>query len=109
MPRTNPGPNADKKPDKVPPVQEFRIGLLKAAIWANPTDDGVRYNVTFLRSYKDGEAWKTSNAFGRDDLLAVAKLADMAHSWIVLQRPRRTSGRTADSADLRKGKLPSAA
>lgn len=102
MPRTNPNPA--RKAEREPPVQEFRIGLLKAAVWANQTNDGVRHNVTFLRSYKDGEVWKTSNAFGRDDLLAVAKLADQAHSWIVQQRPVRK----AEPADLRKGTLPSA-
>jgi hypothetical protein len=105
MPRTNHPPA--KPPTKTPPVQEFRIGLLKAAIWANQTQEGVRHNVTFLRSYKDGENWKTSNAFGRDDLLTVAKLADQAHSWIVQQRPERKPDRT-DRADLRQGRMPPA-
>jgi len=32
--------------------------------------------------YKDGEEWKQSDSFGRDDLPLVAKVADMAHTWI---------------------------
>lgn len=64
------------------PVHEVRLGVVKAAIWANETDYGVRYGVTFQRLYKDGDDWKTTDSFGRDELLLVAKVADMAHTWI---------------------------
>jgi len=37
---------------------------------------------TFARIYKNEAEWKTSDAFGRDDLLVLAKVADQAHSWI---------------------------
>lgn len=68
------------------PVEEVRIGTVKAAIWRNQAgDDGaVRYNVTFgklFRSAEDGK-WQTSRSFGRDDLLVLAKLADRVHSRI---------------------------
>ncbi len=96
MPKTNNEPKVNR------PVHEVRIGLIKAAVWANTVEDGVRHNVTFERSYKDGEEWKTTSSFGRDDLLAVAKLADQAHSWILLQRPEKK----ADSSDLRRGRMP---
>ena len=62
------------------PVHEIRLGLIKAAIWANATREGVMRNVTFERSFKDGDEWRTTHSFGRDDLLKVAKLADEAHS-----------------------------
>ena len=68
--------------DKNKPVQSLRYGALEAAIWANETPNGTLYNVTFARRYKDGEEWKSSDSFGRDDLLVLAKLADQAHSWI---------------------------
>jgi len=67
------------------PVHQFRIGRIRAAIWANATEHGVWHNVTFERCYKDGEDWKSSDSFGRDDLLTLAKLADLAHTWIVFQ------------------------
>lgn len=67
------------------PVHEVRIGSIKAAIWANDTDKGVRHNVTFQRLYKDGDEWKSSDSFGRDDLLLVAKVANLAHTWIYEQ------------------------
>ncbi len=66
------------------PVHELRLGRLKAAIWENPTDSGVRYNVTIARLYKDDAgSWKSTDSFGVDDLLGLAKLADQTHSWIV--------------------------
>lgn len=65
------------------PVHQIRIGRIRAAVWANPTDHGVWHNVTFERTYKDGEDWKSSDSFGRDDLLTLAKLADLAHTWII--------------------------
>jgi hypothetical protein len=38
--------------------------------------------VTFARLYKDGDDWKQTESFGRDDLPLVAKVADQAHTWI---------------------------
>ena len=67
------------------PVHEVRMGRIKAAIWENDTQNGARHNVTVTRLYKDGDQWKDSTSFGRDDLPLVAKVADQAHSWIFEQ------------------------
>lgn len=64
------------------PVHEVRMGRIKATIWENETREGIRHNVSLTRIYKDGEAWKDSTSFGRDDLPLVAKVADLAHSWV---------------------------
>ncbi len=64
------------------PVHEVRLGAIKAAIWANDTQNGVRHNVTLQRLYKDDDEWRSTDSFGRDDLLLVAKVANMAHTWI---------------------------
>jgi len=80
------------------PLHELRINNVKAAIWENETDAGVRYNATFRRIYKDGDAWRSSESFGRDDLLALAKVADLAHSWICNASTGKTP-RAATSAD----------
>jgi len=69
-------------PPRKKPVQDLRLGMIKAAIWENIVGDIVRYNVTFSRIYKDENEWKTSENFGRDDLLVLAKVADQAHTWI---------------------------
>jgi len=65
------------------PVHEVRIGSIKAAVWQNSGPSGSWHAVTIERLYKEGDAWKTSGSFGRDDLLVVAKVSDLAHSWIV--------------------------
>lgn len=70
---------------KARPVHEVRLGRVKAAIWENETQNGLRHNVTVSRLYKDDEGWKDSSSFGRDDLPLVAKVVDQAHSWIFSQ------------------------
>lgn len=67
------------------PVNEFRLGAIKATIWQNDTTSGKRYSVQVSRLYRQGEQWQQSPSFGRDDLPVVAKIADMAHSWIFTQ------------------------
>lgn len=67
------------------PVHEIRLGRIKAAIWENETQNGKRHNVTVTRLYKDEDQWKDSQSFGRDDLPIVAKVLDMAHTWIFQQ------------------------
>ncbi len=67
---------------KARPVHEVRLGRVKAAIWENETQNGTRHNVTLSRLYKDGDDWKDSSSFGRDDLPLVEKVAAQAHAWI---------------------------
>jgi hypothetical protein len=71
--------------NKTKPIHEVRLGFIKAAVWRNETEAGVRYNATFSRLYKDGEQWASTESFGRDDLLSLAKVADQTHSWICAQ------------------------
>ena len=68
------------------PVQEVRHGHIKALVWANDTSNGTRFNVTLARIYKDGEEWKETSSFGRDDLLLLAKTIDQVHTWILDQQ-----------------------
>ena len=76
-------PPAERTTNK--PVHEDRLGRIKAAVWANTGEGGVWYSVVFSRLYKEGDAWKRSESFGRDDLPLVMKVADLAHSWIYEQ------------------------
>lgn len=74
------------------PAMEIRLGAIKAAIWRNEGDSGVRYAATFSRLYREGEQWQTTESFGRDDLLLLAKVADQAHSWIFTQGREAAGG-----------------
>ena len=64
------------------PVAEIRISRVKATIWRNGTEEKPRHNVTFSRLYKEGDQWKSTLSFGRNDLLVLAKVADQAHTRI---------------------------
>lgn len=68
-----------------PPIHEVRFGLIKAAVWLNKTKQGDRYSVTFTRLFRNGDRWSESASYGRDDLLLLAKAADLAHTWICQQ------------------------
>jgi hypothetical protein len=70
---------------KTKPIHEVRLGHIKAAVWRNETEAGVRYNATFSRLCKDGDSWTSTESFGRDDLLLLGKVADHTHSWIFAQ------------------------
>ena len=65
------------------PVQTFRLGRIKVAVWENEADQKKFYNVTFARTYtgEDRQPHDT-DSFARDDLPLVAKLADQAHTFI---------------------------
>jgi hypothetical protein len=64
------------------PVHEIRLGRIKATIWENETREGTRHNISLTRIYKDGNTWKDSTSFGRDDLPLLGKVADLAHTWV---------------------------
>jgi len=68
------------------PVYEARIGNVRAAVWENQGENGVWHNVTVTRSYLDGNEWKDAASYRPTDLLAVGKLADLAHTWCLEQR-----------------------
>ena len=86
---------------KPTPIDHIRFGAINAAIWANQTENGTRYGITFERLYRDPETgkWKSSQSFNRDDLLIIAKVADQAHSRVYeLQTLERNQSRD-DSGD----------
>jgi hypothetical protein len=68
------------------PAHKLRDGALQVTIWRNPGEKGNWYSVIPSRSYRKGETWKETDSFGADDLLAMAKLLNQAHSWIVEAR-----------------------
>jgi hypothetical protein len=78
-PQAEPAKNVERNR----PVHSVRLRNIRAAIWANDGEQGTRFNVTFARLYKDNEGlWRSSDSFGRDDLLLLSKVADFAHTWI---------------------------
>lgn len=82
------------------PIHEVRLGFIKAAVWKNETETGVCYNATFSRLYKDGNQWASTESFGRDDLLLLAKVADQTHSWICAQNHEEQAAAKALSSQV---------
>lgn len=84
------------------PVHEVRLGKVKAAIWRNDTENGVRYSVTISRIYKAETGWETSMSFGRDELPLVGKVADMAHTWIYQQNEKSEAQKGSSATQPQK-------
>ena len=64
------------------PVHEVRIGLIKASVRRRRTRSAVRHSVSVVRLYRDGDVWKESTRFGRDDLPPLRLVLDKVHTWI---------------------------
>ena len=85
----------NKTPDSAsnnqPPAHKIRHGAVSASIWRQETEKGPMFNVTFQRTYKDGDDWKNSTSFGRNNLLVVGLIAARAFEWISNQprQPKR--------------------
>jgi hypothetical protein len=78
------------------PAHKLRISNLQATIWRNISEKGTWYSVSPSRSYKQGdETWKETDSLGFDDLLAMAKLLDEAHTWIARQMQADSKARRA--------------
>lgn len=81
------------------PIQSIRLGKIVASIWAGGDKDApTRHNVTISRLYKEAQdkQWKRSTSFGRDDLLQVAKVLDLAHTWIFEQSQTASDQEASD-------------
>jgi hypothetical protein len=72
-----------------PPVHEIRMGKTKCCIWQNTSGDKTYHNVTVARLYKDGDDWKESTSFGRDDLPILAEVVQEAWKWIYTEARER--------------------
>jgi hypothetical protein len=93
MPRANAQPaddNSAKAANHVEPVEKVTLFPVEAAIWKNFGKGGDPfYSVTFERKYRDQDTrWKSTASFGADDLLLLAKVADLAHSRVVELRAK---------------------
>ncbi len=62
------------------PVHEVRIGRIKAAVFEN--GENAPSKVTFAALYKDGDEWKSTRSFTREDLPLIAKVADQVHTYL---------------------------
>ncbi len=64
------------------PVHVIRLGLIKVSVWRKRTRSGIRHAVTIARLYRNGDVWKQSSRYGRDDIPQVRLALDRAYEWI---------------------------
>ena len=92
-------------PAAVEPFDPARAGagLDDAGIRVPPGE--IFYSTQITRLFRRGTNWDRSPSFGRDDLLTVAKVADIANTRIhELQAEARSAGREAEpEADAAAG------
>ena len=80
------GPSGPRNARRSPPDRTTTF-VTPVTIWRNHGEKGNWYSVIPARSYKQGdETWKETDSLNFDDLLAMAKLLDMAHTWIMHQQ-----------------------
>ncbi len=69
------------------PVMTFRLRGISASIFQNhgksDSRDVTFHKVSVQRHYKDGDEWKNTTSFGRDDLPVVSLLLQRAWEYIL--------------------------
>ena len=65
------------------PIRVFRARGVKVAVFENHTADSVFYKVSPQKIYREGDDWKTTTSFGRDDLSVLQLLLGRAWEFIL--------------------------
>ncbi|MCA9012140.1 MAG: hypothetical protein KDB01_20450 [Planctomycetaceae bacterium] len=68
-----------------PPIHEVRHGLIIAKIYRKKLKNILRYSVTIVRLFRNGDVWKESSRLGSADLLVAVWVLNKADSWIASQ------------------------
>ena len=68
-----------------PPIHEIRHGLILARVYRKKSKNVLRYSVTIVRLFRNGDVWKESSRLGSDDLLVAGWALKKADSWITSQ------------------------
>lgn len=63
-------------------------GRVKATIWHETQSGETRFNIAFTKLCRDEDRWWDSTCFQRDDMPAIARLAEGVHAWITQQSQR---------------------
>jgi hypothetical protein len=78
--------SAARKADSNKPVKTMSLHGLRCSIFANQAErdgESVTYHkVSLVRTYKDGDEFKSTTSFSRDDLPTAAFLLEKAYEFI---------------------------
>ena len=67
-------------------IHEIRRGMLKVRVLIKHSRKRSQYSLDVLRLFKNGDQWKESRRFSRDDIPLLRILLDEAHRWILVQQ-----------------------
>ena len=66
------------------PVQVFKARGISASVFENETKKGESfYKICLQRTYWDGEAFQTSDSYGRDDVPLAMSLMQQAWQYVI--------------------------
>ncbi len=92
--------NEPKAQSTVKPVKVFRLRGVTASVFANQAKSEGRditfHKVSVQRIYKDGDEWRTTTNFGRDEL-PIAQLL-MSRAWEFILDAEATPTADAETA-----------
>ena len=78
------------------PVKKFQLRGISASVFQNVTEKGQPfYKVSITRTFKDGDQFKTTTSFGREDLPLVEAVARQAWYEILKReapQPKKKAG-----------------
>jgi len=67
-------------------IHEIRRGLIRVRVRVQGKKDSPRYSLSVVRVYRNGDQWKESSRFGRDDIPLMRLALDEAYGWILLRQ-----------------------
>jgi hypothetical protein len=68
------------------PALELRRGLITVRLWRRRSKRGIRYSLSVVRLYRNGDQWKESTRLGRDDIPLVRLVLDEAYVWLLTEQ-----------------------
>ena len=73
-------------------MKTFRYRGVSASVFENQSEQhGPFFKTSIVRTYKDGNEFKTTSSFSRDELSVVALIATQAWEFILEQEAARNS------------------
>ncbi len=64
------------------PEKKFRAGAVSATVWRNESAKGSYATVQLERSYKDGDAWKSTGSLRINDLPKAVLVLNKAYEYL---------------------------
>ena len=66
------------------PLKVIRCRGVSASVFENSSEDGKHpfHKVSLQKTYKDGDSFKTTTSFGKDDLASLSMVAQRAWMYI---------------------------